>query len=73
LIIDNWYRLKRTWQERVSRGDPFYVKLADTILQDVRRTDRHFKFLKSKTFVSYSHLIKYYRKETNIVYYNDEL
>jgi len=42
------YRLKRVWQERVSRGDPFYVKLADTILKDVRRTDQHVKFFKSK-------------------------
>ncbi|CAF2082147.1 unnamed protein product [Rotaria magnacalcarata] len=41
-------KLKRAWQERVSQGDSFYVKLADTILKDVRRTDRHIKFFKKK-------------------------
>ena len=46
--------MKRTWQERVSQGDPFYVKLADTILKDVRRTDRHIKFFKSKIIFQFS-------------------
>jgi len=32
----------------VSRGDSFYLKLADTILKDVHRTDRHVKSIKSK-------------------------
>ena len=44
------FLLKGTWQERICRGDPFYVRLADIILKDVRRTDRRIKFLKSKTF-----------------------
>ncbi|CAF3538755.1 unnamed protein product, partial [Rotaria sp. Silwood2] len=42
--IIRYNRLKRTWQERVSQSDPFYVTLADTILKDVYRTDGHIKF-----------------------------
>jgi len=47
--------LKQAWQERVSQGDPFYVRLADTILKDVRRTDRNIKFFKSKKFCFFFH------------------
>jgi hypothetical protein len=74
ILIDNKYRLKRTWQERVSRGDPFYVRLADTILKDVRRTDRHMKFLKSKNFPNlFLFISPMFRKETNSIQYNDDL
>ncbi|CAF0997129.1 unnamed protein product [Rotaria sordida] len=52
-------RLKRTWQERVSQGDSFYVTLADTILKDVRRTDRHIKFFKKKKQILFNIMMTY--------------
>ena len=55
-----WFRLKRVWQERISRRDPFYLRLADTILKDVRRIDRHIKFFKSITsLISFFILIQF--------------
>lgn len=43
------FRLKRQWQERLARSDAYYLRLADTILKDISRTDQHISFLKSRT------------------------
>ena len=41
-------RLKSSWQLRLSRSDPFYVRLADQICKDISRTDQHLSFFQSK-------------------------
>lgn len=68
-------RLKRSWQQRLSQRDPFYVTLADTILKDVCRTDRNIKFFHSNIDLnSFSFLnVFHFRKKINIIQYNDDL
>ncbi|CAF3289759.1 unnamed protein product [Rotaria sp. Silwood2] len=57
--IIRYNRLKRTWQERVSQSDPFYVTLADTILKDVYRTDGHIKFFQKKKQILFNIMMTY--------------
>ncbi|CAF1169722.1 unnamed protein product [Adineta steineri] len=52
-------KLKRVWQERISRGDQFYLVLADKILRDVHRTDRHVKFIKKKKEILFNIMMTY--------------
>ncbi|CAF0952762.1 unnamed protein product [Adineta ricciae] len=52
-------KLKRAWQERVSRGDQFYISLADRILKDVRRTDRHMKFFRKNQRILFNIMMTY--------------
>ncbi|CAF1601843.1 unnamed protein product [Rotaria sp. Silwood1] len=52
-------KLKQKWQERVSQRDPFYITLADKILKDVCRTDRHIKFFKKKKQILFNIMMTY--------------
>ncbi|UJR24738.1 hypothetical protein I4U23_006112 [Adineta vaga] len=52
-------KLKRTWQERISRGEQFYLILADKILKDVHRTDRHMKFFRKKKQILFNIMMTY--------------
>lgn len=69
------HRLKEVWQERVTRGEQFYLTMADQILKDVRRTDRHVKFFRSKTNTSSLTLTtrRSLREETPAVQHHDDV
>ena len=80
LGIKTSFRFKRQWQARLTRSDPFYIRLADRILRDISRTDQHRSLLKSNLFrLSHSDLIwsllffHRIRKPINSIQYHDDL